>query len=496
MDSRDTVWERIEALEPRTERLQQPTRIVERRQRWWRSAWGVAAAVAFGLALTSPHAVQATTFDCRAGDVQCLIDAINTANANGEQNTIGLAAGTYTLTAPDNPGNGLPVITSPLTITGQGAETTIIERDAGAPDFRLFLVAAQGTLSLNTLTLDGGGDFVAGIGGAIFNSGTLTVTRSTIRGFNVSLSGGAIFNSGTLTVTRSTIRDNTAFSHGGIDNVGGTVTITNSTIEHNSGGHEGGGLGNMAGTIVITATTFAHNDADGGGAILNDGTLTVTNSAFTDNRAGGTGQGTIANFGTLVVINTTFARNVAFSFFPEKGAAIWNADTLFLINSTLADNQVRPESSPVPRGQGGSALASASGATTLLQNTLLARNVGSGGHGPDCVGVVTSLGTNLIGDPTGCTITLQPGDLTGDPGLGDFTDNGRPGNGHFPLLTTSQAIGAVRDAWCPPTDQLGRRRIGPCDIGAIAYRDQDNHQHDEEDDQDEGDPAADAQASP
>src|SRR4029453_18093348 len=234
MDSRDTVWERIEALEPRTERLQQPTRIVERRQRWWRSAWGVAAAGGFGLALTSPHAVQATTFDCRAGDVQCLIDAINTANANGEQNTIGLAAGTYTLTAPDNPGNGLPVITSPLTITGQGAETTIIERDAGAPDFRLFLVAAQGTLSLNTLTLDGGGDFVAGIGGAIFNSGTLTVTRSTIR-------------------------DNTAFSHGGIDNVGGTVTITNSTIEHNSGGHEGGGLGNMAGTIVITPPHFPHH---------------------------------------------------------------------------------------------------------------------------------------------------------------------------------------------------------------------------------------------
>jgi hypothetical protein len=298
-----------------------------------------------------------------------------------------------------------------------------------------------------------------------------------------------------LTVTRSTIRDNTAGEHGGIDNVGGTVTITNSTIEHNIGVHESGGLGNIAGTIVITATTFAHNDADGGGAILNDGTLTVTNSAFTDNRAGASGPGTIANFGTLVVINTTFARNMVTGFFNDKGAAIANADTLFLINSTLADNQVFDPDSRFFDTRG-SALASYSGATTILLNTLLARNVGAGGLGPDCVGVVTSLGTNLIGDPTGCTITLQPGDLTGDPGLGLFTDNGRPGNGHFPLLTTSQAIGAVRDAWCPPTDQLGRRRIGPCDIGAIAYRDQDNHQHDEEDDQDEGDPAADAQASP
>src|SRR5262245_37796818 len=50
----------------------------------------------------------------------------------------------------------------------------------------------------------------------------------------------------------------------------------------------------------------------------------------------------------------------------------------------------------------------------------------------DCTGLVTSLGNNLIGNPTftGCTITLQPTDLTGDPGLGTFTDNGTPGNGH------------------------------------------------------------------
>ena len=100
------------------------TRIVERRRRWVAHPLGVAAAVALGLALHSPPAVQAKTFQCGAGDVQCLIDAINTANANGQENTIRLAAGTYTLTAVDNgtssDANGLPVITSPLTITGKG----------------------------------------------------------------------------------------------------------------------------------------------------------------------------------------------------------------------------------------------------------------------------------------------------------------------------------------------------------------------------------------
>jgi hypothetical protein len=463
MDSMDTVRERIEALEPRTERLQQPTRIVERRLRWWRSPWGVAAAVALGLALTSPHAVQAKTFDCGAGDVQCLIDAIHEANANGERNTIHLEAGTYTLTAVDNidnDRNGLPVITSPLTITGRGAETTIIARDTGAPDFRLFMVAAQGTLSLNRLTLAGGGGF---------------------------LSGGAIFNSGTLTVTRSTIRDNSAFENGGIANVGGTVTITHSTIAYNDA-RSSGGLSNSAGTVRITGTTFASNVADGAGAIRNSGTLTVIDSSFTDNLAFVFGTGTIMNFGLLEVTNTTFARNVTTSALDGVGAAIANSHTLLLTNSTLADNQVAG-------GTSGSALASAPGATTSLQNTLLARNVGlnrpgQDSRGPDCLGVVLSLGHNLIGDPTGCTITLQPSDLTGDPGLGDFTDTDRPGQGHFPLLPTSQAIDAGNKAVCPRTDQLGRLRLGPCDIGAIEFRHRDDRPHDEEDEHHDKDLAA------
>src|SRR4030095_16849419 len=120
--------------------------------------------------------------------------------------------------------------------------------------------------------------------------------------------------------------------------------------------------------------------------------------------------------GWLTVTNTTLARNFSFSFVDNAiGSAITNYHTLILTNSTLADNDNSDSFRP-----GSSTLLSASGATTLLQNTLLARNVANGENGPDCVGVVISLGHNLIGDPTGCTITLHPSDLTGDPGLGDF----------------------------------------------------------------------------
>src|SRR5262245_14817007 len=103
-----------------------------------------------------------------------------------------------------------------------------------------------------------------------------------------------------------------------------------------------------------------------------------------------------------------------------------------------------------------------------LRNTILAGNIG-----PDCSaavpGLVASQGHNLIGDPTGCRISLVPSDRTGDPGLGAFTDAGVPGQGYIPLLPTSQAIDAGDPAACPATDQLGQLRLTPCDIGAVEF---------------------------
>jgi hypothetical protein len=87
----------------------------------------------------------------------------------------------------------------------------------------------------------------------------------------------------------------------------------------------------------------------------------------------------------------------------------------------------------------------------------------------DCDGPVTSLGNNLFGELGDCAITLQLGDLTGDSGLDVFTDDGTPGNGHFPLLGASPAIDAGNDAVCPRKDQIGQSRRGPCDIGSIAF---------------------------
>jgi hypothetical protein len=143
----------------------------------------------------------------------------------------------------------------------------------------------------------------------------------------------------------------------------------------------------------------------------------------------------------------------------EEGGGIWNAGALTLTRVHLMSNGAEV--------LGGGILGS--GGTVSVQNTILARNT-AGNDPSDCVGTVTSQGNNLIGDPTGCTIPMQGTDLTGDPGLGAFTDDGTPGDGHFPLLPTSPAINAGNPAACPKQDQLGEPRVGPCDIGAIEFQ--------------------------
>src|SRR5713226_5562203 len=102
---------------------------------------------------------------------------------------------TYTLTAVDNDTdgpNGLPSITSTLTIKGAGADTTILERASSAPGFRLVHVAASGNLTLTKVTLTGGAAFS---GGGLFNNGgTIRLVQTTVAGNTSQGEGTGLFN--------------------------------------------------------------------------------------------------------------------------------------------------------------------------------------------------------------------------------------------------------------------------------------------------------------
>ena len=407
------------------------------------------------LALTQP--ALAKTFHCEAGDVACLIAAINTANANGHKNTIELEAGVYTLTAADNvtPGpngqdgpNGLPSITSTLTIKGTGADATGIARplSSSPPWFRLMHVAASGDLTLQGVTLSGG--FCVCDGAGLYNAG------------------------GAVTVTDSVFTQNGALGTGGLASTAGTVNIEGSRFSLNGGNQGGpGGLSLYGGTASITKSTFDHNGAGTAGAIdlcggcfgpANAGMLTITDSAITDNSCFLCTAGGIAIRGfTVTITNSTFARNGGQL---DDALAILNAGTLHLANVTLANNVDTSGPSLV---RGTPTLMTETGSTTTIENSILALTSSLDTH--DCSGVITSLGHNFIGNPAGCNINMQLSDLVGDPGLDTFQDNGQPGNGHFPLLPSSRAIDTGA-ALCPQRDQIGQRRIKECDTGAIAFR--------------------------
>jgi hypothetical protein len=174
----------------------------------------------FLFAFVLPHSLQAAEFFCSAGDVACVIAAVNSANNTPEEDTIILEPGTYPLTTDQYPGpdprsTGLPSITSTVTVRGAGADRTIVERDGAAPSFRLFHVASTGSLILDGITLRGGtaGTF-EGVGGAIFSEGTLSVknsvlTENSLPNSAISL-GGAIYGSGVTTVTNTTFVGNFA----------------------------------------------------------------------------------------------------------------------------------------------------------------------------------------------------------------------------------------------------------------------------------------------
>ena len=125
------------------------------------------------------------------GGAAGLVAAINAANASGG-GAINLASGcTYSLTSANNtvPGigaNGLPVITTPITINAGGGATIA----GNNSNFRVIAISgpAGGSLTLNGVTVTGGsasGDGPAGFGGGIFNFAGLGTLINCISGVNV-----------------------------------------------------------------------------------------------------------------------------------------------------------------------------------------------------------------------------------------------------------------------------------------------------------------------
>lgn len=251
-----------------------------------------------------------------ACNVTSLIEAIDAANANGVPDVLDLTPGcVYTLyavhngTSPD--ANGLPIISSDVTINGHGA---IIVRDGSAPELRILKVNNDGILRIHELTLQNG---YAQNGGGIYNAGSLTVAQSTFKSDWASVDGGGIFNLGSAMIVNTTFNDARANGFvgygGGIANtISGTVVLSNSTFAVGSARY-GGGVSNRGGMVSIASSTFTGNVVRrGGGGVLNDnGTMSILNATFSANKgkSGGASVGSVN--GTLTLQNTIVANSIS-----------------------------------------------------------------------------------------------------------------------------------------------------------------------------------------
>src|SRR6059058_3969393 len=258
------------------------------------------------LMLVTLQSLHAAEFFCPSGNVTCLIAAINEANLSARPHTIFLEPGTYTLTNVDNDTddpNGLPSITGTIAIR-QNDQLATIERDPGAPPFRLFHVAPSGDLKLYGLGLRNGDNFLSG-------------TDESSRG------GGAIYNRGSLSLEQLAIYENTSFGRnnfgGAIRNDGRAVLVDTELYSNFGEFHQapgGAAIGNL-GELTITRVVIRGNNGNSQGGITSLGEffvidpstkLTMSDSAVIENE-GGFFSGGLFLGRTATIVNSTIARN-------------------------------------------------------------------------------------------------------------------------------------------------------------------------------------------
>ena len=212
---------------------------------------------------------------------------------------------------------------APVTLSGNN-QVRVMVIDAGVTAWLTDLIIADGQAR---------GDSTGEVnGGALLTSGNVTLHRIYFRhnqvigidgaeddSYYTYAFGGAIYNSGNLTITQS-IFDGNAAQRG-----------------------NGGAIYHGMGQLVVRASTFVNNSTyayqnSQGGAILNSAIMTVTNSTFRANRTQSNTErqlsgSAIASWGQSWVYNSTFSDNTA-------PAIVNSYDQVFYLYNTIIANTI------------------------------------------------------------------------------------------------------------------------------------------------------------
>lgn len=405
-------------------------------------------------------------------DVTALVNAVTTAEANGESDTLNLANNCrYLFTAANFDGmaasralgaSALPLINSEMTINGNGS---IIERAESAANFRHIVVDTDGNLSLNKLSfLNGRAE------GGVLDRSPAFLLGST--GFGRGMPGGSIATNGSLTLSQCTFNNNQAG-----DTLADDVTI--------SGG--GGGAihaSESSALLNIDESAFSNNatglgsantnfQSGAGGALSLRGASTIIrNSLFdsndslafdaTSSGASGVGAAWTLFSDTLVSENNTFSNNGNRS----SQSVVFSNSAPGTVNYSFAH-----ETFTAPPGDFLRIFINSS-STVKFDASIFSSDRG--------VSVFCSSGNdvfgedNLVDSPSNFSSTacnFQDGvdnnrvDASPNDNLAPLADNGGPTLTHA-LLAESIALDGT--TICPATDQRGvARSQDVCDIGAF-----------------------------
>jgi hypothetical protein len=344
--------------------------------------------------LLAPAAARAASFpvtstsDTGAGSLrQAMIDANAHANDPGGPDTIPINT-----TGPLKLESDLPPIADDVDILGPTAGQFTVDGDN---QYRPFTTDPGKTVRMSDITITRGrsvpvpATLTPARGGAIYNLGTLTLTRVRVTGNIARANGGT----------------NAFASGGGIENGGtGVLHLVLSSIDNNE----------------ASALNATNQNGSSGGGIENGGTLTLDRSTVDANQAlsqagtGGTTNafgGGISNSGPLSVVRSTVSNNAAIgllstSFNAASGGGIANGntpsvDTLIdrsTIGTNLANAAGPGTGTPTNDVQGGGMLAMQG--TFDVRSSTLAHNTGSGSSNLIVWGTLPIKNT-IISDPEG-----------------------------------------------------------------------------------------------
>jgi len=278
-----------------------------------------------------------------------------------------------------------------------GVTTITVSSTAGLADG--YVVSGPGIATGTTIT-----GVSSGHGHGATSAITLSLATTTLESTSVSLSAAAVGGSYEYTVSTSS---SVAGNGGAIDN-SGTVSVSNCVFFDNAVSGDGGAIYNATtGTAYVDLSTFgklqsgftslatdtypefsanyATGNSSQGGAIYNAGSMTVQNSSLlgnfmtTSSSSGADGAGIAnASTGTMTIANSTIADGTAGGTTSDGnsvGGAVYNDGLMTLNSSTLYGNRVYFTGSR-SFGEGSGVFNDASGNLTVSNSTIANNNGG------------------------------------------------------------------------------------------------------------------------